>query len=171
MLDLEHSSTKYFIWICWHNCVKIGNVLKNLGMDISNICSCSPTSIENIDHILKFCPHAIKIWSNIDSILASHFSPLIFNDKSINDWLFSNLTNPELVFINKSWPTVFSFTCWHHWKNHNSRLFHQKDGTDLSFHFILKISIEYINHYKGYPNQNNHKHQIDIKWNPLIKIG
>lgn len=45
----------------------------------------------------------------------------LFGSSPFNTWLKANLMNHENLFLNISWSTIFTFTCWTLWKNCNKR--------------------------------------------------
>lgn len=67
-------------------------------------CKLCEDGLEDLDHLLRKCPHAKVIWQPLGSAGVGNLSL----EREVNDWIAPN------------WPTKFTWTCWYIWKWKNT---------------------------------------------------
>lgn len=61
------SKINSFLWLCWHNRIKIDLLLHIRKLFPSPKCSIFPSQDETINHIIFSCPLAISIWKQLST--------------------------------------------------------------------------------------------------------
>ncbi|KAL4363840.1 hypothetical protein GQ457_04G022740 [Hibiscus cannabinus] len=114
------SRVKTFLWLVCH-----GNVLTNdergrRHLTIDRGCHVCGAGIENIDHILRWCPLAFSLWNSL--VLADKFEE--FLQLSIKDWIFADLSMTGNFAVDATnWDLLFAYILWNLWKRRNDVVF------------------------------------------------
>ncbi|KAL4335893.1 hypothetical protein GQ457_07G010770 [Hibiscus cannabinus] len=135
---------KMFLWMVCH-----GRIMKNKervrrhSMTDASCGICGHPS-EDIDHVLRTCPHAFSIWSSLvqPSLLS------VFMESNIKQWVRDNLLQ-RLQFGRdpRGWELIFGATCWYLWLYRNGVVF-GVDGIE-SWSIMVKVREWYAGHAAG----------------------
>lgn len=112
----------------------LGKILTKEVMDRRNFhCDldcvmCSGQQHETVTHLMIECPFAHNIWDKVS--MAANIVPLTSNSSIQNSW---TRAQPQSKVARKKWMIWISATCWHLWKERNSRIFEGRNfvATDL----------------------------------------
>ena len=101
--------TKTFLWLTLHNKV-LSNVKRfKRKMDRSPQCEICSVEVEDLDHLLRYCPNAIAVWQALQQ--QGLYSSA--NNEGLHGWIQQNITGKH---EDPNWPTKFLITMWCIWK-------------------------------------------------------
>lgn len=108
---------RFFIWLALQ--VRLMTNENQIIRGFTNDASClwCGANEETVDHIIRRCPAAQKIWWKF---LGMNGHELF--GKEVNAWIYSNI-QPIDDTRDEDWPAVFATTIWWLWKWHNNRCF------------------------------------------------
>lgn len=155
-----------FLWLSWHDLLKINLHLHRLGLSINPNCLCANPDVESVHHILFFCQYAQRYWPQILQFLSPSIRDCLLSNKPPTDWIQSNVSLADVHFIDISWSTFFCFSCWHLWKQRNIQNIQNKKPDPLSYRLILKLSLEFHSILKQNSPLVVNDRMVSIKWHP-----
>ncbi|KAL7200926.1 hypothetical protein ACSBR1_032779 [Camellia fascicularis] len=107
---------KSFVWLVLHEKI-LTNHMRKL-RDLTNDLSCPYCdSVEDIEHLLRFCPKAVQVWCTVFS--KDWYSNILH--LSWKDWFTRNTKKKNKLHY------LFLVTTWTIWKNRNKWVFEHKN--------------------------------------------
>lgn len=107
-----HPKIIFFVWQMWWGRMPTNDNINYTLPIFPKLCTFCPTSTEDMNHILRMCPHANKIGNvlNISTNLSSNFK----------DWLKENLTSMAIsTHAQVPCKVIFVFALWFIWLRRN----------------------------------------------------
>ena len=111
---------QFFLWLCMHNSLLVGEVLGSRGLNLNPLPPLCLKENETIDHLLRTCEFAQIFWKQLNY---PHMLTDLFN-KPIKEWLEGNCNKNSVYGCwGISWGIVFPMGIWHLWLRHNTCVF------------------------------------------------
>ena len=89
-----------------------------------------------MDHILRWCPFAIKAWR----LLGATYPFMQHSQTSIVDWILDHL-NPKNN--GQVWSIQFGLMCWKLWEARNKRIFQNDSMKPVALALPVNVLVEY----------------------------
>jgi len=107
-LRLPHR-IQVFLWLLFHQKLLTNSERFRRKFGPDPLCGICLEEAEDLDHLLRKCPHAQGVWQSLNSLGLCCVNP----DSSISDWLRVNLTGSH---VDPQWPRKFAISLWYLWK-------------------------------------------------------
>ncbi|XVF62794.1 hypothetical protein PTKIN_Ptkin09bG0036900 [Pterospermum kingtungense] len=122
-----------FLWIVKHKRIMCNVERLRRGFTTNGGCAFCHSDVEDIDHILRGCPKARKVWVEVLPVgeIQTHQS-LCFDN-----WLQYNLLNSMKIAGFTNWPAGFALIVWWLWKWRNAFVFNNE-------RFSMEYKISFI---------------------------
>jgi len=72
-------------------------------------CAICSTEVEDLDHLLRYCPNTTETWQAVQS----HGVNAAKSNARLSIWLHHNISGQQ---EDPDWPTKFLITLWYIWK-------------------------------------------------------
>ena len=100
----------FFLWLCLHNSVPIGEVLGSRGLNLDPICTLCNKEMDSVEHLVRGCEVAKDFWQELKM-------PYCMKDTfnlPIGKWLESNCRSEDSsLFLSITWKILFPMGVWH----------------------------------------------------------
>ena len=146
-LGLEGSSSSkdsvffFFVWLCLHNSVPIGDVLGSRGLNIDPMCNLCQRGNETIEHLLRSCEVAQRFWQDLKF-------PQCLRDSfklPFGKWLETNCQKEiKSDIMGLPWKILFVMGIWHIWLHRNEVTFKSGRVDNTSHMRCIKESTEFF---------------------------
>lgn len=114
-------------------------LLLKRSITVNSSCPICNNPCEDSAHVLRYCPHAVFLWQNLDIPTSIGWTP----DLEFTSWLkkgcLSKHTSP---FYGIPQGTFIAFACWNLWIARNKAIFEPFSSSSL-LHNILAMVAEY----------------------------
>ena len=109
---------RHFLWLVLQKrlMTNVERCRRHCATDVA--CIACGDAQENLNHILRGCPNAIKVWESI--VPRGKLNQ--FLTMNLDNWLMDNLKCYE-IDGEICWSTIFGMICWRLWKNRNQLVF------------------------------------------------
>ncbi|KAL4285224.1 hypothetical protein GQ457_16G023470 [Hibiscus cannabinus] len=103
-----------FFWLAFHGRLLTNEERVRRHLSVSIRCSICSTGPESIEHALRLCSKARRVWE----ILIPPSKLSLFDALSFEDWLLQGIRNVASIGTRDDlWSTRFAVTCWLIWKS------------------------------------------------------
>ena len=130
----------FFLWLCLHNSVPIGEVLGSRGLNLDPIYSLCNKEMESVEHLVRGCEMAKDFWQELKV-------PYCVKDTfnlPIGKWLESNCRSEAIsFFMGIPWKILFPIGVWHLWLHRNNFVFKSGKVERSWFKKCIRESVEF----------------------------
>ena len=130
----------FFLWLCLHNSVPIGEVLGSRGLNLDPIYSLCNKEMESVEHLVSGCEMAKDFWQELKV-------PYCVKDTfnlPIGKWLESNCRSEAIsFFMGIPWKILFPMGVWHLWLHRNNFVFKSGKVERSWFKKCIRESVEF----------------------------
>ena len=130
----------FFLWLCLHNSVPVGEVLGSRGLNLDPICNLCNKEMESVEHLVSGCEMAKDFWQELKV-------PYCVKDTfnlPIGKWLESNCRSEAIsFFMGIPWKILFPIGVWHLWLHRNNFVFKSGKVERSWFKKCIRESVEF----------------------------
>ena len=130
----------FFLWLCLHNSVPVGEVLGSRGLNLDPICNLCNKEMESVEHLVRGCEMAKDFWQELKV-------PYCVKDTfnlPIGKWLESNCRSEAIsFFMGIPWKILFPIGVWHLWLHRNNFVFKSGKVERSWFKKCIRESVEF----------------------------
>ncbi|CAN1777433.1 Putative ribonuclease H protein At1g65750 [Linum perenne] len=149
---------QYFLWLMAHGTLLTNAERKHRHMSDDDLCPRCRSASETILHVLRDCPFANEVWTNLGY---SSSSP-IRQGSCHSDWIKNILMHEDAMRV--------GIGCWFLWKARNERLFAGNNQSAASLAYRIKNWILQVNSAKQQQDiigvERPERVRKDIAWEP-----
>ena len=95
-----------FVWLVLHRKLLTNSERLKRNLSSNATCELCLANDENLDHVLRSCPHAQDVWDVLTQ-MGLHSSGM---DTDLLEWLHRNLKGAHVI---PNWPTKFAIVLWY----------------------------------------------------------
>ncbi|CAA0839897.1 Unknown protein [Striga hermonthica] len=120
---------KVFLWRCWYKYLGTNDQLIKRGILVDPICSVCGSAEESLDHILFFCPCAVKVWKHA----GLHWEGMHLSNFTFQTW-WQDICSMKRIRSFHDRIHFSSYILWWLWKSRNIWIFNKiwKSEVDIA---------------------------------------